>query len=168
MPILHTIHGEGLMEGGSFCLLDEKHAAIGLSKRGNQCASDQVRKVLEVQGIELVEIPLVGFSMHIDGAVVMIDHRKAVINIERLPYWFVDYIKDLGIEPIQADYRDAKLAVNCIALSPGKIIMDDRAPWTAEKLQERGVQVITTPYCECRKHGGGIHCSTLPLVREMD
>lgn len=21
---------------------------------------------------------------------------------------------------------------------------------------------------ECRKHGGGIHCSTLPLVRERD
>ena len=46
MPILHTIHGEGLMEGGSFCLLDEKHASIGLSKRGNRCAADQVRKVL--------------------------------------------------------------------------------------------------------------------------
>ncbi len=168
MPILHTIHGEGLMEGGSFCLLDEKHAVIGLSKRGNKCAADQVRKVLEVQGIELTEIPLVGFSMHIDGAIVMIDHDKALINIERLPYWFLDYLKGLNIEPIQADYRDAKLAVNCIALSPGKIIMDELAPWTAEKLCGRGIETVMTPYRECRKHGGGIHCSTLPLVREKD
>lgn len=168
MPILHTIHGEGLMEGGSFCFLDESHAAIGLSKRGNRCAADQVRKVLEVQGIELVEIPLVGFSMHVDGAIVMIDHDKALINVERLPYWFLDYLKELDIEPIQADYRDARLAVNCLALSPGEIIMDELASWTAEKLSNMGVETILTPYAECRKHGGGIHCSTLPLVREKD
>ena len=168
MPILHTIHGSGLMEGGSFCLLDEKHAAIGLSKRGNKCGADQVRKVLEVQGIEMTEIPLVGFSMHIYGAIVMIDHDKALINIERLPYWFVDHLQELGIEPIHADYRDAKLAVNCLTLSPGKIVMDELAPWTAEKVQARGIETILTPYRECRKHGGGIHCSTLPLVRERN
>lgn len=168
MPILHTIHGEGLMEGGSFCLLDEKHAAIGLSKRGNRCAADQVRKVLEIQGIELIEIPLVGFSMHIDGAIVMIDHDKALINVERLPYWFIDHLQALGIEAIHADYRDAKLAVNCLALSPGKIIMDELAPRTAEKLQKRGIETIMIPYIECRKHGGGIHCSTLPLIREKN
>ena len=168
MPILHTIHGEGLMEGGSFCFLNEKTAAIALSKRGNECAVKQVRCVLDVQGVELIEIPLVGFSMHIDGAIVMIDHDKAIINIERLPYWFVDRLGELGIEAIQADYRDAKLAVNSIALKPGKIVMDDLAPWSAEKLASRGIEVITTSYKECRKHGGGIHCSTLPLVRERD
>lgn len=168
MPILHTIHGEGLMEGGSFCMLTDKCAAIALSPRGNKCAVDQVRNVLSVQGIELVEIPLVGFSMHIDGAVVMISHDKAVVNIERLPYWFIDKLKELDIEPIFADYRDSRLAVNCIAIKPGKIIMDELAPWTAEKLTQKGIEVITTPYKECRKHGGGIHCSTLPLIRERD
>lgn len=166
MPILHTIHGEGLMEGGSFCLLDEKHAAIGLSHRGNRCGADQVRNVLSVQGIDLVEIPLVGFSMHLDGAVVMIDHDKALINIERLPYWFIDHLKGLNIEPIQADFRDAVLAVNCIAISPGKVIMDELAPWTAEKISKSGLEILPISYKECRKHGGGIHCSTLPLVRE--
>lgn len=168
MPILRTIHGEGLMEGGSFCYLTEKVAAIALSKRGNESAVRQVRDVLEIQGTELIEIPLVGFSMHIDGAIVMIDHDKAIINIERLPYWFVDKLIELGIEPIRADYRDAKLAVNCIALRPGKIVMDELAPWSAEILSAKGIDVITTPYKECRKHGGGIHCSTLPLARERD
>jgi N-dimethylarginine dimethylaminohydrolase len=168
MPILHTIHGEGLMEGGSFCYLTEHVAAIGLSKRGNQCAANQVRHVLAEQGTELIEVPLVGFSMHIDGAIVMVDHDKAIVNIERLPYWFIEKLLELDIEPIYADYRDALLAVNCIALKPGKILMDGLAPWTAEKLVSKGMEVITTPYHECRKHGGGIHCSTLPLVRERD
>ena len=168
MPILHTIHGEGLMEGGSFCFLTERAAAIGLSKRGNKCAAEQVRNVLQVQGIELIEVPLVGYSMHIDGAIVMIDHDKAVINIERLPYWFVDKLEELGIEAIQADYRDARVAVNCLALKPGKIVMNAAAGWTADKLAARGIEVVPTPYSECLKHGGGIHCSTLPLVRDKD
>jgi N-dimethylarginine dimethylaminohydrolase len=166
MPILHTIHGTGLMEGGSFCYLTEKVAAIGLSKRGNEYGAGQVRKVLEIQGTELVEVPLVGFSMHLDGALVMVDHDKAIINVERLPYWFVDKLQELGIDPIQADYRDAKLAVNCLALKPGKILMDEAAPWSAERLAAKGVEILTTPWRECRKHGGGIHCSTLPLIRE--
>ena len=106
--------------------------------------------------------------MHIDGAIVMIDHDKALINVERLPYWFIDHLQALGIEAIHADYRDAKLAVNCLALSPGKIIMDELAPRTAEKLQKRGIETIMIPYIECRKHGGGIHCSTLPLIREKN
>lgn len=168
MPILHTIHGTGLMEGGSFCMLNEKTAAIALSKRGNEAAVEQVHGVLKIQGIELIEIPLVGFSMHLDGAIVMVDHDKALVNVERLPYWFMDKIKSLGIEPIYADFRDSKLAVNTIAIKPGKIIMDELAPWSAEILAQKGLEVITTPYKECRKHGGGIHCSTLPLVRERD
>lgn len=98
----------------------------------------------------------------------MIDHDKAIVNVERLPYWFLDKIKTLGIEPIYADFRDSKLAVNTIALKPGKIIMDELAPWSAEILAKKGLEVITIPYKECRKHGGGIHCSTLPLIRERD
>jgi N-dimethylarginine dimethylaminohydrolase len=156
------------MEGGSFCLLNEKNAAVGLSKRGNRCAVEQIRKVLDVIGVDLVEIPLVGFSMHLDGAIVMVDHDKALINIERLPYWFMEHLESLGIEPIQADFRDSKLAVNCLAIAPGKVIMDELAPWTAEKLSGSGLDIITTPYKECRKHGGGIHCSTLPLIRERN
>jgi N-dimethylarginine dimethylaminohydrolase len=168
MPILHTIHGTGLMEGGSFCYLTEKVAAIGLSKRGNQCAAEQIQKVLEVQGTELIEVPLAGFSMHIDGAIVMVDHDKAIINVERLPYWLIDKLQELGIDIIQVDYRDAKLAVNCLALKPGKVVMDEAAPWSAERLAAKGVEVLTIPWRECRKHGGGIHCSTLPLVRDRN
>ncbi len=168
MPILHTIQGDGLMEGGSFCLLDEKHAVIGMSCRGNASAVKQIRQVLELQGIELTEVPLTGFSLHIDGAIVMIDHDKALINVERVPYSLVEKVKALGIEPIFADYRDVRLAVNCLALKPGKIVIDELAPWTAEMLSSKGVDIITIKYKECRKKGGGIHCATLPLVRDMD
>ncbi len=168
MPVLRTIHGEGLMEGGSFTLLDEKHAAVGLSYRCNKIGAQQVREVLQYQGIELIEIPLTGYAMHLDGAINMVDHQKAIINVERLPYWFLDKLSELGIQVIMKDHRDPDLGLNCLTLRPGTVIMDADAPYTAELLEKSGVSVIPIPWKECKKHGGGIHCATLPLIRADD
>ena len=166
MPILHTIHGDGLMEGGSFCLLDEKHAAVGTSYRVNTQGAQQLRQVLALQDIELIEVPLTGFSLHIDGAIVMVDNKRALANVERLPYWFLDCLKKLDIEIIFTDYRDGTVGVNCLTLSPGRVLACDDAPWTCELLSKKGIEVIPIRYRECRKKGGGIHCGTLPLVRD--
>ncbi|MDR2179989.1 MAG: amidinotransferase [Synergistaceae bacterium] len=167
MPILHTIQGDGIFEGGSFCLLDAKHAAVGLSVRGNESAVEQIRSVLKLQGIELLEVPLTGYSSHIDGALVMVDYDKALVNIERLPYGFLKKLEDLGIEKISIDYRDPSTALNCLTIRPGVVVVNGKdSVWTAERLASRGIQVISVPYGECRKKGGGIHCGTLPLVRD--
>ncbi len=168
MPIIRTIHGEGLLEGGSFCFLDEKHAVVGTSYRQNLQAVDQMRNVLMHQGVELIDLPLVGHSLHIDGAIVMIDHDKALINVTRLAYWFLDKLRDLGIETIEADPRDAGKTVNCLAVAPGKLIMCDESDWTADMLTKRGIEVIQIPYGEIEMNGGGIHCSTMPLIRDRD
>lgn len=168
MPVIHMIHGDGLMEGGSFCILNEHVAAVGTSYRGNTSGAEQLRSVLKTQGKDLIEVPLPGYAMHLDGGIVMVDHDKAVVNVERLPYWFLDVLKELGIETIPIDYRDSTMALNCLALAPGKVVMDSGCPWTAERLSSRGVAVLPIPWTEISKHGGGIHCSTLPLVREDD
>jgi N-dimethylarginine dimethylaminohydrolase len=39
-------------------------------------------------------------------------------------------------------------------------------PRTAELLESRGIDVVTIPYDEIQKGGGGIHCSTMELRRE--
>jgi N-dimethylarginine dimethylaminohydrolase len=168
MPILHTVHGAGLMEGGSFCLIDERHAAIGTSYRQNAEGVDQVHNVLKHQGIELIEVPLVGHSLHIDGCMVMISHKKALIDITRLPFWFIDKLHELDVEPVHLDPRDDHIAINCIALSPTKVLMNDRGKYTGDTLDKMGFGVIQIPYDECHKHGGSIHCSSLPLIREED
>jgi N-dimethylarginine dimethylaminohydrolase len=168
MPILRTIHGTGLLEGGSFCFLDERHAAVGASYRGNREGIDQLRNVLQHQDIELIEVPLVGFSLHLDGAIVMVSHKTALVDITRLPFWFLDVLKDLDIRTVYLDARDDHIAINCLALSPRKVLMNDRGKYTAEALDRLGLEVIQIPYDECHKHGGSIHCSTLPLIRDPD
>jgi N-dimethylarginine dimethylaminohydrolase len=108
---------------------------------------------------------LVGHSLHLDGCIVMVDRAKALVNITRLPYWFLDELKELGIETIHC-WPSEGHAVNSLALRPGRILISDSCPRTVERLNEAGVETVVLDYSEVRKNGGGIHCSTLPLVRE--
>lgn len=167
MPILRTIHGTGLMEGGSFAFLNEKTAAIGMAPRQNEEGTRQVEQVLNEQGVDLIRVPLTGFAMHLDGALMMVDHDKALVNVPQLPYWFLDTLKELGIEPIHI-WPGERKAVNCLAVRPGRVIMPEGAPGTVERLTATGVEVVEIPYDEILKNGGGIHCSTLPLIRDRD
>ena len=45
-------------------------------------------------------------------------------------------------------------------------VMAAEAPRSADRLRARGVDVIQIPYGEIHKNGGGVHCSTMELVRD--
>ena len=83
MPILRTIHGTGLLEGGSFVKLTPTLAAYGTSFRCNDEGARQLREVLDVLGIELLVVPLAGWSIHIDGHIGMVDVDKALVDAGR-------------------------------------------------------------------------------------
>ncbi len=165
MPILRTIVGTGLVEGGSFAKLTPKVAAFGTSIRCNDEGARQLHEVVRYFGIELIVVPMAGFSLHLDGAFAMVDVDKALVHAGDLPYWFLARLAELGIEPIWC-HPDELWAVNSLAVSPGRVIMCDGYPYTAERLERRGVEVLQIPYGEIQKNGGGIHCSTIELIRD--
>ena len=167
MPILRTVHGSGLFEGGSFAFLNGQNAVIGLSYRQNEEAARQVEEVLKVQGTRLIRVPLTGYSLHIDGAIVMVDRDLALVNISRLPYWFLDTLSELHIRYVDIHHADNNMVINCLAIRPRKVILAiNNGEGTADRLRENGVEVIPIDYAECQKNGGSVHCSTLPLIRE--
>lgn len=169
VPILRTIHGSGLFEGGSFAFLDEQTALIGLSYRQNEEGARQIEDVLRVQRTNLIRVPLTGHSLHIDGTIVMVDHKLALVNVTRLPYWFLDVLKERKIHTVDVHYADNPLVLNCLAVSPGRVLLAiNNGKGTAERLRKAGVQIIPIDYSDCQKNGGGIHCSTMPLIREQD
>ncbi len=169
MPILRTIHGSGLFEGGSFALLDGETAMVGLSYRQNEEAARQIEEVLAVQGIRLIRVPLAGYALHVDGQIVMVDHGLALVNIERTPYWVLAALRDLKIRWVEVHHADNPRVINCLAVRPGKVLLAiNNGDGTAERLVDHGVEVVPLDYSESQKNGGGIHCSTLPLVRERD
>jgi N-dimethylarginine dimethylaminohydrolase len=165
MPILHTIGGTGLLEGGSFAKLRRKVAVFGTSIRCNVAAARQLEEMLRWVGIELIVVALGGYSIHLDGHFGMVDVDKALVEPAGLPHWFLDRLRELGIEAIWCAPGEA-WAINSLVVRPGRVLMCDGYPQTAERLERRGVEVVRVAYDEIQKNGGGIHCSTMELVRE--
>jgi N-dimethylarginine dimethylaminohydrolase len=166
MPILHTIHGSGLMEGGSFLWLNDHTAVVSVGQRSNAEGARQLGEVLKTLGVELVCVDNTGYGLHIDGSIVMVDVDKALVFVQDLPWWFLVRLKDLGIQLIDADPRDGGMGVNCLAVRPGRVIMSSHAKYSADQLDQNGVEVVMVDYDVIHKSGGGVHCSTLPLIRD--
>lgn len=166
MPILRSIHGTGLMEGGSFLWLNEKTAAVSIGHRSNHEGARQLGEVLKTLGVELLCVDNTGYGLHIDGSLVMLLPDLAVAFVYDLPWWFLDRLGEMGIYILDAVEQDGWQSVNCLAVSPGRVIMPASAERSAEKLIKAGIEVIPIEYDEIPKGGGGIHCSTLPLVRD--
>ena len=167
MPILRTVHGTGIMEGGSFAFITPKVAVIGLSSRVNEEGTRQVEEVLATLGVKLLRVHLTGYRLHIDGAFVMIDAETAIINPVQLPFWFLEELKAMRIRTIEIHPDDPVWTINCLATAPGRVIMADAvSPRTAEALDRAGITVRIVPYSAVYQGGGGIHCSTAPLIRD--
>lgn len=166
MPILHTVHSRGLMEGGSFVWLNPQTAVVSIGHRCNAEGARQVGEVLKTLGVELLCVDNTGYGLHIDGSFVMVNSDLALVFIQDLPWWFLERLKELGIHTLDADPYDGAFGVNCLAVRPGRVLMSAHAERTAERLQSAGVEVVPVEYDELHKGGGGIHCSTLPLIRD--
>ena len=167
VPILRTLNGTATMEGGSFAWLNSKTAVIGRSIRVNEDGAAQVGEVLRRQGVELICVDLCGYQIHIDGALVMIDVDLAIIDPAQLPYWFLDRLKALKIRTIEITPADSSWVVNCLAVRPGRIVMPEGASnRTLDELARNKVETIVVPYDRMQLNGGGVHCSTSPLIRD--
>ncbi len=110
-------------------------------------------------------MPLSGYTIHIDLHLAMVDVDKALVDVPGLPFWFLEELRTRGIEAIAAD-PDEAWGLNALCLAPGRVLMAAEAPRTAERLTRRGLDVVTVPYGEIHKNGGGVHCSTMELVRD--
>lgn len=167
-PILRTISGTGVAEGGSFAWLNPKTAAVGISSRMNDEGARQIEEVLRSQGVELLRVPLTGYRLHIDGTFVMLAPDLALANITLLPFWFLEKLDALGIHVIDLHHQDDNWIVNCLAIAPGRVMFPENgiSDHTLERLVRAGVQVLTVPFDKVMSGGGGLHCSTSPLIRD--
>ncbi|HLI10336.1 MAG TPA: arginine deiminase family protein [Alphaproteobacteria bacterium] len=166
MPILRTIHGTGIFEGGSFAWLDAKTAVVGLSTRVNEEGARQVEEVLRVTGVELIRVHLTGYRQHIDGLLVMIDIATVLINPVLTPFCLIERLREMKFKIIELHPEDHPFTINCLAVAPGRVIMSEASRRTLDRLDREGITVISIPFDAVYRGGGGIHCSTAPLLRD--
>ena len=116
---------------------------------------------------ELLIVELTGYDIHLDVSFLMIDKDLAILNPIGLPYSFLEELSRRGIRYIETDPGDDPWIVNSIAIAPGKMLMPEGATnRTLDRLAAAGVSWTTVPYAAVHKNGGGLHCSTTPLIRD--
>ena len=164
MPILRTIAGTGLVEGGSFSSC-APIAAYGTSFRCNEEGARQLREALAEARHRADHVPMVGWSIHLDGHLGMVAPDAALVDVNGLPHWFLDRLRELDIEPVPCPAGE-EWAINSLVLRPGLVLMCDAYPRARELLERRGIEVRAIPYDEIQKGGGGVHCSTMELIRD--
>lgn len=167
VPILHTIHGTGMLEGGSFAWLNSNTAVVGRSIRVNNAGIEQLENTLKYQGVELMVTDMCGYTIHIDQSFLMLNVDLALVDAGNLAYDFLQQLKKLNINTVEITPEDDPWIINGLAVAPGRVIMSpgisDR---TRSELERRNIEIIEIPYDSMQKNGGGIHCSTCPLMRE--
>lgn len=166
-PILRTLHGTAMAEGGSFAWLNSRTAVIGRGIRVNDEGIAQIAEVLKYQGVELIVVDLRGYDIHIDGHFLMVDVDLALVWPRGLPFSFLERLKQLGIRTVEMTPEDNSWIVNGLAVRPGRVIMPEGlSDPTRAALERHGVEIVTLPYDKVQLNGGGIHCSTCPLIRD--
>lgn len=167
MPILRTISGTGLMEGGSFAFLNPTNAVVGISSRVNEEGARQVEEILNAQGVTLHRVDLTGYRLHLDGNFVMIDTHTAFLNPTLLPFTFLEKLEELGIQMVDVSPDDHPGVLNVLATRPGRVIVGHGiSERTQEKLEKAGISTRYVEYDKVAQGGGGLHCSTGPLIRD--
>ena len=123
IPILRTLSGSALMEGGSFAWINERTAVIGCGIRVNREGAEQVGEVLKRQGVELLIIDLFGYDLHIDGSFQMIGKDLAIVDPFGLPYSFLQKLKELKVQTVEISPADDRWIINSLAVAPGELLM---------------------------------------------
>ena len=63
--------------------------------------------------------------------------------------------------------QDSGWIINCLAVRPGRVLMPHGiSNRTKDQLASLDVDIVEVAYDKVQLNGGGIHCSTCPLIRD--
>ena len=173
VPILATLDGDALAEGGDLLWLDQNTLAAGVGFRTNQEGIRQLRAALEPLGVTVLPVELPYDSgpdacLHLMSLISMVADDLAVVYLPLLPVPFYQELLQRGIRLVEAPEHEFRqtMATNVLALAPYECLMLEGNPITQARLQAAGCEVQTYRGSEISlKAEGGATCLTRPLLR---
>ncbi len=170
VPIIKTVCGQGTFEGANVLWIDRKTVFLGVGNRTNAEGARQVEEELRNVGVEEVIQFQVPFGQaHIDGICNLADRDVAVLFPWQVPHVAAEALLNRGYRILEVAWpEEAKLgmAINFVALEPGKIVMPSGCPRSREIYEKAGLTVIEADISELRRGWGSIHCMTGFLKRD--
>lgn len=171
VPILRTIAGNGTFEGADMLMANRDLAFVGLSRRTNKAGNLQVRAELERMGVgEIIDVQVPWSEAHLDGMMGVLDRKLAIVYSTQVPYPVVEAFRRHGFRILEVTSEEEVrqgMAINFVALEPGKIVMPKgNNAATVKMMQAAGVEVHQLDLSELMKGAGSIHCMTAFLKRD--
>ncbi len=170
VPIVRTINGSAVFEGACALWVDRETVILGTGARANAEGFAQVEYELRRMGVtDILHMGIPYGHAHLDGLMNFIDKKKMILFPWQVSYDVVKPLIDKGFEIIEiTDIDEIKnnMAINVVALEPGKILMVKGNPNTKKKIEDASVEVIEVDLSEIKKGWGAIHCMSVFLKRD--
>lgn len=159
----------GTLEGGDIHILRDGLACIGHSGgRTDEAGAEQLAGWLRAQGWECRLETFDEHFLHLDVLFCMAAPQLAVACHDVLPAEFLAWLGAKGIRTIDVPYRDAMmLGCNILALGDDKVISARGSAVLNARLRAEGLIVLDPELSLFTLGGGGPHCLTCPLSRDV-
>jgi N-dimethylarginine dimethylaminohydrolase len=169
VPIILTVHGDGLFEGANAMWVDRRTVVLSTSSRTNRSGYDQVAQALGRMGVDhIIPMQIPSTNIHIDGILNMASNDAVVAHAQQVPYDVCDALKRKGIRvlPVPSTSEVTRtFCCNFVALEPGVVVQPEGSPRCREMLEKNGIKVIPVDLSEVIKGRGAVHCTTAFLKR---
>ncbi len=170
VPIVLTVHGDGVFEGACAMWIDRESIIIGSGCRANEAGIEQVEWTLRNMGVRnIIRMQIPFGHAHLDGLMNIPDKRKIMLFPWQVSYDMCKQLMDMGFTILENPFVEeikSSFAINFVAIAPGKIVMPAGNPNSKRILEEAGIECIELELPEIMKGWGAIHCMTAFLKRE--
>lgn len=167
VPIIGKVW-RGAFEGGDFWFLDETTIVHGVVARSDWEGVRCAQEILKPYGYEVIGIPLDSRNLHLDMAFNIVAEKTCVAAVRSLPDFFINMLKKRKFDIIETPPEGVfKHYCNIQALGNGRVLTFEANKDVNAALKARGLEVITVRLWEILKGGGGPHCMTFPIKREV-
>ena len=149
---LHHIEPPGTVDGGDV-LVAGRRVFVGRSSRTNEAGIAQLRQLLAPYGYEILPIAVRG-CLHLKSAITAVRDDVVLANPAWLPRDSFAGFDRIDVHP------DEPAAANALRVGE-QIIYPTLFPRTLERLERRGLRILSVDASEAAKAEGAVTCCSL-------
>ncbi len=157
----------GAMEGGDCYWLDENTLVIGTGNRSTFSGFEHAKEIMAEYGKRVFVVEFLSKWNHLDIIFQPVADKLAVVCEDAIPDYFIGFLDALGWELIKVSGEYAnKTEVNMLALGDDRVL-SFKGNRMNEILRAEGLEVFDPDFRNFTSIGGGPHCLSFELEREL-
>lgn len=168
-----TPRGRALFEGADALWVGPEEVLIGLGRRTNRAAFEQLSGLLGDMGVTATALPVPPATQHLLGALAFADRDLVVTREDRIGEALAGPLRERGYRLLVLPVGEGPAAreitrggaANFVALAPGHIAVAAGCPETCRRYRDAGLAVETVAIHQYLKAAGGLGCLTGVLER---